>query len=92
LGAFFAAQKTGLSACIFFAYGKKGYRFYPLRCLKTASVPFLSCEFLRSKNSWMYHSRPPAGLTKVPGTPGTKKPRSLRPVVKIRCASKGAPL
>jgi hypothetical protein len=24
-------QKTGLSACIFFAYGKKGYRFYPLR-------------------------------------------------------------
>jgi hypothetical protein len=37
-GAFFAAplsgpapQKTGLSACIFFACGKKGYRFYPLR-------------------------------------------------------------
>jgi hypothetical protein len=25
------AQKTGLSACIFFACGKKGYRFYPLR-------------------------------------------------------------
>jgi hypothetical protein len=24
-------QKTGLSACIFFARGKKGYRFYPLR-------------------------------------------------------------
>jgi hypothetical protein len=22
---------TGLSACIFFACGKKGYRFYPLR-------------------------------------------------------------
>jgi hypothetical protein len=22
---------TGLSACIFFAAGKKGYRFYPLR-------------------------------------------------------------
>jgi hypothetical protein len=33
LGAFFAVspQKTGLSACIFFASGKKGYRFYPLR-------------------------------------------------------------
>jgi hypothetical protein len=33
LGAFFAVepQKTGLSACIFFAYGKKGYRSYPLR-------------------------------------------------------------
>jgi hypothetical protein len=33
LGAFFAVepQKTGLSACIFFACGKKGYRFYPLR-------------------------------------------------------------
>jgi hypothetical protein len=23
--------ETGLSACIFFACGKKGYRFYPLR-------------------------------------------------------------
>jgi hypothetical protein len=22
---------TALSACIFFAFGKKGYRFYPLR-------------------------------------------------------------
>jgi hypothetical protein len=33
LGAFFAVppQKTGLSACIFFACGQKGYRFYPLR-------------------------------------------------------------
>jgi hypothetical protein len=31
---FFTAsrKKTGLSACIFFAAGKKGYRFYPLRC------------------------------------------------------------
>jgi hypothetical protein len=30
---FFAVtrKKTGLSACIFFACGKKGYRFYPLR-------------------------------------------------------------
>jgi hypothetical protein len=25
------APETGLSACIFFACGKKGYRFYPLR-------------------------------------------------------------
>jgi hypothetical protein len=24
-------RPTGLSACIFFAGGKKGYRFYPLR-------------------------------------------------------------
>jgi hypothetical protein len=27
------APETGLSACIFFACGKKGYRFYPLRVL-----------------------------------------------------------
>jgi hypothetical protein len=26
-----SAPETGLSACIFFACGKKGYRFYPLR-------------------------------------------------------------
>jgi hypothetical protein len=26
-----SAPETGLSACIFFAAGKKGYRFYPLR-------------------------------------------------------------
>jgi hypothetical protein len=32
MGAFPAqAPETGLSACIFFAGGKKGYRFYPLR-------------------------------------------------------------
>jgi hypothetical protein len=39
LGAFFAAlrrpQKTGLSACIFFACGKKGYRSYPIARTKT---------------------------------------------------------
>jgi hypothetical protein len=33
--------RTGLSACIFFATGKKGYRFNPLRCPETASLPFL---------------------------------------------------
>jgi hypothetical protein len=27
--------RTGLSACIFFASGKKGYRFYPLRVPKS---------------------------------------------------------
>jgi hypothetical protein len=27
--------RTGLSACIFFAAGKKGYRFNPLRVLKS---------------------------------------------------------
>jgi hypothetical protein len=27
------AERTGLSACIFFACGKKGYRFNPLRVL-----------------------------------------------------------
>jgi hypothetical protein len=43
--------RTGLSACIFFACGKKGYRFNPLRCCKTASMPFYSFEFLRGKNS-----------------------------------------
>jgi hypothetical protein len=31
LGAFPPPAETGLSACIFFACGKKGYRFYPLR-------------------------------------------------------------
>jgi hypothetical protein len=34
-----SAPETGLYACIFFAYGKKGYRFNPLRCCKTASLP-----------------------------------------------------
>jgi hypothetical protein len=32
-------QKTGLSACIFFASGKKGYRFNPLRVQKIGIVP-----------------------------------------------------
>jgi hypothetical protein len=36
---------TGLSACIFFASGKKGYRFYPLRVL-TAGVSFHGSNFL----------------------------------------------
>jgi hypothetical protein len=31
LGASVPSGPTGLSACIFFACGKKGYRFYPLR-------------------------------------------------------------
>jgi hypothetical protein len=51
LGASPAPPGTGLSACIFFASGKKGYRFNPLRCYKTASLPFYSFEFLRGKNS-----------------------------------------
>jgi hypothetical protein len=40
---FFAGNlgaRTGLYACIFFASGKKGYRSNPLRCFKTASLPF----------------------------------------------------
>jgi hypothetical protein len=41
MGAFFASQKTGLSACIFFACGKKGLArkrrdFNPLRGPKIA--------------------------------------------------------
>jgi hypothetical protein len=52
LGAFFAPQKTGLSACIFFACGKKGYRFYPLRCPETASMPFLGCKFFASQKTY----------------------------------------
>jgi hypothetical protein len=51
LGASPAPPGTGLYACIFFACGKKGYRFYPLRCGKTASLPFYRFEFLRGKNS-----------------------------------------
>jgi hypothetical protein len=43
--------RTGLYACIFFACGKKGYRFNPLRSGKTASLPFYRFEFLRNKNS-----------------------------------------
>jgi hypothetical protein len=54
MGAFFAPQKTGLSACIFFACGKKVYRFYPLRCSKMASMPFLSFRFLLRKNLGIY--------------------------------------
>jgi hypothetical protein len=34
------APETGLSACIFFAIGKKGYRFYPLRGRKPAAFAF----------------------------------------------------
>jgi hypothetical protein len=45
------AAGTGLYACIFFACGKKGYRFNPLRYCKTASLPFYSFEFLQGKNS-----------------------------------------
>ncbi|MDR1129328.1 MAG: hypothetical protein LBL20_08460 [Treponema sp.] len=44
-------SRTGLSACIFFASSKKGYRFNPLRGWKTASVPFSGFEFLLGKNS-----------------------------------------
>jgi hypothetical protein len=43
--------RTGLYACIFIASGKKGYRFNPLRCCKTASLPFYSFEFLPDRNS-----------------------------------------
>jgi hypothetical protein len=49
LGAFFAPQKTGLSAPIFAPPGQK-FRSYPLRCSKMASMPFLSCRFLLCKN------------------------------------------
>jgi hypothetical protein len=31
--------RTGLSACIFFASGKKGYRFNPLRVPKSGVLP-----------------------------------------------------
>jgi hypothetical protein len=31
--------RTGLSACIFFASGKKGYRFYPLRVVLRRRPP-----------------------------------------------------
>jgi hypothetical protein len=30
-------RPTGLSACIFFADGKKGYRYYPLRVAADAA-------------------------------------------------------
>jgi hypothetical protein len=50
--------RTGLSACIFFACGKKVYRSYPLRGSKMASMPFLSFRFLQNKNRRIY----PAGL------------------------------
>jgi hypothetical protein len=34
------APETGLSACIFFACGKKGYRFYPSRENARTSIPY----------------------------------------------------
>jgi hypothetical protein len=51
LGASPALPGTGLYACIFFACGTKGYRVNPVRCCKTASMPFYSFEFLQGKNS-----------------------------------------
>jgi hypothetical protein len=54
-----SAPETGLYACIFFAFGKKGYRSNPLRCCKTASLPFYSFEFLLRKT---HESPQPASL------------------------------
>jgi hypothetical protein len=44
---FLLRKKTGLSAPIF---APQKFRSYPLRCSKTASLPFLSLGFLQSKN------------------------------------------
>jgi hypothetical protein len=54
------APETGLSACIFFAYGKKGYRFYPLREPKPQSgfgfaefhAAVLSLSARQTENCW----------------------------------------
>jgi hypothetical protein len=53
MGAFFCfAKKPGYPLQSFCPADRaKGYRFYPLRCSKTASLPFLSLEFLLCKNS-----------------------------------------
>jgi hypothetical protein len=40
-----SAPETGLSACIFFAFGKKGYRFYPLRGRKRRRTTTEDTEF-----------------------------------------------
>jgi hypothetical protein len=78
LGAFFAAQKTGLSACIFSAFGGKGYRFYPLRgrtpaefaYQKMASLPFLSCKFFAlQKTHGTIVAGPPPEFEALPQTP-----------------------
>jgi hypothetical protein len=52
MGASPPAAGTGLSACIFFAAGKKGYRFYPLRWRTPAesalSKPLRGFDFTES--------------------------------------------
>jgi hypothetical protein len=47
---------TGLSAPIF---APQKFRSYPLRCPKTASLPFSGFDFLHSKKSRNYYSRHP---------------------------------
>jgi hypothetical protein len=58
ISSFWAHRRSaaaGLSACIFFAYGKKGYRSYPLRESKPLrgfdfSTPALHLKIPRAKN------------------------------------------
>ncbi|MDR1128971.1 MAG: hypothetical protein LBL20_06635 [Treponema sp.] len=45
-GASPAPPGTGLYACIFFACGKKGYRFYPLRARFTHFMPGIGFTLL----------------------------------------------
>jgi hypothetical protein len=72
-------QKTGLSACIFFACGKKGYRCNPLREPKPRSG-FGFAEFALRANSW-------ASLGEFgapPQTPKTKTRSVLVPLARAK--------
>jgi hypothetical protein len=57
MGASPPAAGTGLSACIFFACGKKGYRFYPLRVLRRISGRGASVMRL-SMDAWGAPTKP----------------------------------
>jgi hypothetical protein len=54
-GAFFAAQKTGLSAPIFFAgvAAKKDFRFYPLRGRQARCQAFLYVKYKKVPGTFL---------------------------------------
>jgi hypothetical protein len=53
-----ASGRTGLSACIFFATGKKGYRFNPLRVAGAATdKPRVNAEEYEPQGAQRNHMR-----------------------------------
>jgi hypothetical protein len=47
-----SAGNRAIRLYLFLPAAKKGYRSYPLRCSKTASVPFLSCKFFARQKTY----------------------------------------